>query len=181
VFIMSDDERPDALSEREVAALRVLRPFALEALNRASGELVMLGKQHELAQSLDAIAVIDRLTGDGGDEPASREELQLEGIRFGSAIGYSVTFEPDGSVSFTRGAVTITAGDLLKLEEPLEEWLRREEGRAVRRADDMINSMRLLIERIQELQDNLRERERAIARRDELILKLLETVIRAAR
>ena len=123
---MSGDH-PDLLTvtitEREVAALRVLRTFSQAALNRAADELVALGKQHELTQSLDALAAIDRLTGDEASEP-SREELQLEAIRAGTAAGFRVSFYRDGSVHFERQEPALEIGDLLDMEPgTIAEWI----------------------------------------------------------
>jgi hypothetical protein len=119
------DELPSdvpRLTERDVAALRTLRPLAEGALRLASEQLLTMGRDRELTDALHALAVIDRLTGSAGS--LTREEHQLTCIRVGAAAGFVVSFETDGAVEFARDDVALLVADnLLEMNEPIEEHL----------------------------------------------------------
>jgi hypothetical protein len=115
------------ISARDVAALRAMRPILRRALSVA-GDAMTSGALREATElqvrrAIDALTVIDRLTGDEPDG-CSRDEQILAVIRVARAAGYDVTFGRDGELTFSSDdAELLVSDELLDVGETLDEQL----------------------------------------------------------
>jgi hypothetical protein len=115
------------ISERDVVALRAMRPILRRAL-AIVGEALGSGVLHEAAEhtvkrAIESLAIVDRLTGDGPDL-FGRDEHTLTCVRIGNGAGYDVTFGADGNLWFAGEAGELfVSGELLDIDEPIDEAL----------------------------------------------------------